>query len=66
MFNVKLYSNLKYCWTLGTHKTPTPNGFTPNGTVSRESVGISFTHAILNSTYVFLLTLEINAYKKYC
>ena len=48
VFDVKMTFERKARWALDGHKTPTPEGSTHAGVVSRESVRIALTYAALN------------------
>ena len=53
IFDVKMYFTKKDRWVLDGHKTPSPEGSTHAGVVSRDSIRIAFTHAALNGLDVF-------------
>eukprot|EP00957_Ditylum_brightwellii_P069627 5288456-Ditylum_brightwellii.AAC.1 len=48
-------------WALDIHKTPDPMGSTYTGVVSRESVRITFTYAVLNGLDFWVTDIK-NAY----
>ena len=55
---VKLDFNLKNRWELGTYVIPAPEGFTPHGVESRNSMGISCYYDKLNSTNIFAISIR--------
>ena len=61
IFTVKMDFTRKARWVLDGHKTPSVDGSTYAGVVSRESVRIMFTYAALNGLDVFAADI-LNAY----
>jgi hypothetical protein len=61
IWDVKMDFTHKARWVLDGHLTPSPIGSTYAGVVSRESVRIMFTYAVLNGLDVFTADIQ-NAY----
>ena len=61
IFDVKMDFTRKARWVLDGHKTPSVEGSTYAGVVSRESVRIALTYASLNGLQVFAADIQ-NAY----
>ena len=61
VWDVKMDFTRKARWVLDGHKTPDPIGSTYAGVVSRESVRIALTYAVLNDLDVFAADIR-NAY----
>ena len=61
VFDVKMDFTRKARWVLDGHKTPPPEGSTYAVVVSRESIRIAFTYAVLNGMDMFAADIR-NAY----
>ena len=61
IWDVKMDFTRKARWVLDGHKTPNPIGSTFAGMVSRDSVRIAFTYAVLNGLQMFAANIH-NAY----